>query len=74
MNASILESIFSVQYLMGQSSPTTTARYYRRKEETKITVMGLISMPYVHRTISKNKEEKRELSQIRDVIRSILTR
>ena len=66
--------IVTVQHLMGHSSPTTTARYDRRPEEARKLAMAAISVPYVHPTISKNKEEKREISELRDVIRSILTR
>jgi site-specific recombinase XerD len=39
--------VVTVQHIFGHQSPTTTARYDRRPEETRKLAMGTITVPYV---------------------------
>ena len=66
--------VVSVQKILGHSSPVTTSKYDRRPDEARKTAMSLISVPYIHPTISKNKEEKKSDSRWSDTVRDILMR
>jgi len=45
--------VISVQKILGHSSPVTTSKYDRRSVEARKTAMNLISVPYIHPSISK---------------------
>ena len=66
--------VVSVQKILGHSSPVTTSKYDRRPDEARKTAMSLISVPYVHPTISNNKSEKKSDSRWSDTVRDILMR